>query len=147
MRIRGLTTPRQLLQILAISAIALSTSVGAAPVLHESDWIKPETGQQEHKLGARVESIETNSDSGEVTVNLSLPKSNEDIEEVTVMGRRSDVDMDVEPAAITQPSKVEFFNSPERNGIVIHLPKSQDFVLRINYTEPRPDIEPDRIRD
>ncbi|NHN35754.1 hypothetical protein G8764_00420 [Pseudomaricurvus alcaniphilus] len=127
----------------AASAVAAEKVPSNSSV--ESSWIRPEVGQQEASLGARVESVESMPGSDTVAVGISLPPGDADIEEVTVYGRSTDQKVKLKP--ITQPVKFEVLNSPDKSGIVIYLPKMEDFVLKINYYESQPDVVPDLISD
>jgi hypothetical protein len=112
----------------------------ASAVIVESEWIKPTTGHTESRLGAIVENVTTDGQDGSVIVEMSLPNTAESIEEIVVIGHPDAAG--IPPEEIPQPRTVEVLRSTERSGIVIHLPKLQDFVLRINYTDsaaPLPD--------
>lgn len=108
----------------------------------ESDWLRAQAGHTDSVSGVRVESVEPSADGNSVAVRVSLPESASEIEEVVVYGRTED---EAVRRAITQPARVETLSSPERNGVIIYLPNQEDFVLRINYFEPTPDVIPDRV--
>ena len=110
--------------------------------IFESDWLRAQAGHTDSVSGVRVESVEPSADGNSVAVRVSLPESASEIEEVVVYGRTKD---EAVRRAITQPARVETLNSPERNGVIIYLPNQEDFVLRINYFEPTPDVIPDRV--
>ncbi|MBU3071112.1 hypothetical protein KOI40_14905 [Aestuariicella sp. G3-2] len=120
-----------------------TTTVKPKPSL-ETDVLQPTVGHQEGKTGARIESVEQMEDGKTVKIHVSLPDgANSDIEEVIVMGRP-----DKKPkkeSTLLQKQKFEVVNNLDegRSGIVIYLGKQEDFMLRLNYTEPRPDVEPD----
>jgi len=127
-----------------LSTALLSTSLHAAPLISETDVLKPTAGYQGQRLGARIESVEKLDT--QVKIEISLPKqlSQTQLEEVTVYGDPQQVTNNIE---VLQAKRFEFTQDPnlERSGLIIYLGKQQDFVLKLNYTEPRPSIEPDLI--
>jgi len=122
----------------------LSASLHAAPLISETDVLKPTAGYQGQRLGARIESVEKLD--SQVKIRISLPKqlSQRQLEEVTVYGDPQKVENKSE---VLQAKRFEFIQDPnlERSGLIIYLGKRQDFLLKLNYTEPRPTIEPDLI--
>jgi len=127
-----------------LSTALLSISLHAAPLISETDVLKPTAGYQGQRLGARIESVEKLDT--QVKIEISLPKqlSQTQLEEVTVYGDPQQVSNNIE---VLQAKRFEFTQDPnlERSGLIIYLGKQQDFVLKLNYTEPRPSIEPDLI--
>ncbi len=121
-----------------------SFSTQATPLITETDILKPQAGYLGVRLGARIESVETLGE--QVKIKISLPKSLPEnaLEEVTVYGDREDVSHKIE---VQQAKRFEFVHdhSLERSGLVIYLGKQQDFVLKLNYSEPNSLIEPDLI--
>lgn len=113
----------------------------------ESDWLEPKEGHQGKSLGARIEKIEKIDEKDITVISVALPDNvkEEDIEEVVVLGKPEDINADL--IQLQQAQEFEVFKSPEKNGIIVYLPKSQDFVLRINYYEKTPDVEPDFTSD
>jgi hypothetical protein len=111
----------------------------------ETDWLKPEAGHKGKTLGARIDKVEKVDEKDITIISVALPEQIDDIEEVVVLGKPEDVDADL--VQLSQPQKFSVLSNPEKNGIVIYLPKSQDFVLRINYYEKTPDVEPDFTSD
>ena len=111
----------------------------------ETDWLKPEAGHKGKTLGARIDKVEKVNEKDITIISVALPEQIDDIEEVVVLGKPEDVNADL--VQLNQPQKFSVLNNPEKNGIVIYLPKSQDFVLRINYYEKAPDVEPDFTSD
>lgn len=120
-----------------------TTTVKPRPSL-ETDLLQPLAGHKENKSGARIESVEQMEDGKTVKIHISLPDGAEsDIEEVIVLGRP-----DKKPKkgpTLLQKQKFEVVNNLDegRSGIIIYLGKQEDFMLKLNYTEPRPDVEPD----
>jgi len=128
-----------------VLAIALfSSSLYSAPLISETDILKPTAGYQGQRLGARIESVEKLDT--QVKIKISLPKqlTQSQLEEVTVYG---DPEKVVNKSEVLQAQRFEFIQDPnlDRNGLVIYLGKQQNFSLKLNYTEPRPTIEPDHI--
>lgn len=128
---------------------AALSSVLASQVIETSELI-PAVGHQGTTLGARIEAIESSDDGKMVKIAISLPTSesnnegNSDssqLEEVIVYGTPEQQDR----IELNQQREFELVNdlNEGRSGIIIYLDKQQDFVLRLNYTEPRPDVEPD----
>jgi hypothetical protein len=132
-------------RLLALSTLSLACAgiahAGSTDIV-ESEWIKPTAGHTETRLGAIVENVSTDAQDGSVTIEMSLPNTAESIEEIVVIGHPDDTG--IPPAEIPQPRTIEVLRSTERSGIVIHLPKLQDFVLRINYTDSAA-INPDEM--
>jgi len=122
----------------------LAASLQAAPLISETDVLKPTAGYQGQRLGARIESVEKLE--SQVKIRISLPKqlSQSQLEEVTVYGDPQKVNSTGE---VLQAKRFEFIQDPnlERSGLVIYLGKQQDFLLKLNYTEPHSPIEPDLI--
>jgi len=126
-----------------------TSSILASQIIETSALI-PAVGHQGTTLGARIEAIENSDDGNMVKIAISLPTAGSDnhddsdspqLEEVIVYGtpeQRDRIELD-------QQQEFEVVNNLKegRNGIIIYLDKQQDFVLRLNYTEPRPDVEPD----
>ncbi len=83
-------------------------------------------------------------------IHVSLPRDDEqgELEEVIVYGTREELEsvLEAEMPTLEQKQRFEVVNDLEsgRSGVVIYLGKRQNFMLRLNYTEPRPDVEPDR---
>ncbi|WP_439135406.1 hypothetical protein [Pseudomaricurvus sp.] len=122
----------------------ISTTVVKPKPALETDLLQPTVGHQESKTGARIESIEEMEDGETVKIHVSLPDgSNSDLEEVIVLGRPDKKEK--KDSTLLQKQKFEVVNDIEegRSGIVIYLGKQEDFMLKLNYTEPRPDVEPD----
>jgi hypothetical protein len=111
----------------------------------ETDWLKPEAGHKGKTLGARIDKVEKVDEKDITIISVALPEQIDDIEEVVVLGKPEDVNADL--VQLSQPQKFSVLSNPDKNGIVIYLPKSQDFVLRINYYEKTPDVEPDFTSD
>lgn len=113
----------------------------------ETDELKPVQGHQGGTLGARIDAVESLDNGEMIKISVSLPKPTlaheSDIEEVIVMGVAPK--KETQRPLLDQGQKVEVVNDLEqgRSGIVIYLKKQQNFVLQLNYTEPRPDVEPD----
>ncbi len=127
-----------------------TAEISAAPpklqtTIVETDWLKPEAGHKGKTLGARIDKVEKVDEKDITIISVSLPEQIDDIEEVVVLGKPEDVNAD--PVQLSQPQKFSVLSNPDKNGIVIYLPKSQDFVLRINYYEKAPDVEPDFTSD
>jgi hypothetical protein len=145
---------RQLLFIAALFALTsslhqalASESPVATPTIIESSPLIPKVGHQGISLGARIEAVERTADGKMVKIEISLPKivqqesAHSQLEEVIVYGTREKEDQ----TPLTQKQQFKVVNNLDegRSGIVIFLDKQQDFVLHLNYTEPKADIEPD----
>ncbi|MAZ90283.1 MAG: hypothetical protein CL693_21845 [Cellvibrionaceae bacterium] len=126
-----------------------ASSVLASQVIETSALI-PAVGHQGTSLGARIEAVENSDDGKMVKIAISLPTTESDnsddsdspqLEEVIVYGTPEQQDR----IELNQQQEFEVVNNLDegRSGIIIYLDKQQDFVLRLNYTEPRPDVEPD----
>ncbi len=113
----------------------------------ESSALIPKVGHQGTSLGARIEAVERIAGEEMVKIEISLPKTvqqksaNSQLEEVIVYGTRENI----EQTPLTQKQQFKVVNNLDegRSGIVIFLDKQQNFVLHLNYTEPKPDVEPD----
>lgn len=129
---------------LAPAAIALAeTGKTPLPVL-ETEVLSPTPGHQDERHGVRVESVEQLEDGQTVKIYVTVPQGeNSDIEEVIVLGQPDKKTKLRTP--LLQKHKFEVVKNLEqgRSGIVIYLGKREDFLLKLNYTEPRPDVEPD----
>jgi hypothetical protein len=122
---------------------AQATQLESRPAL-ETELLSPTVGDLDQRLGARVESIEQVEDSETVKIYVTLPQQDgSEIEEVIVLGQPDKKTKQSTP--LLQMQKFEVLNDLDegRSGIVIYLGKKEDFVLKLNYTEPRPDVEPD----
>ena len=98
---------------------------------YDSDWLSPEEGFEESKMGARIDSVTEMKKSGIQRIVISLPEADLAIEEVIVLGKR------IDKPEIEQPKRFEYVNDLEtgRRGIVIYLGKRQKFALKFNYDE------------
>lgn len=113
----------------------------------ETSVLEPEVGHLGQSLGARIEAVERLEDGKMVKIEISLPEpdtsssTDSSLEEVIVYGTQEE---DERPK-LEQKQEFQIINNLEegRSGIVIYLDKRQNFVLRLNYTEPQPDVEPD----
>jgi hypothetical protein len=134
------------LTILA-SALHAQTPPQLQTTVVETDWLKPEAGHEGKRFGARIEKVEKVAEKDITIISVALPENmkQDDIEEVVVLGKPDQIDATL--VKLQQPKKFELYNSPEKNGIIVYLPKSQNFVLRINYFENTPDVEPDFTSD
>lgn len=99
---------------------------------YDTDWLSPEAGFKESKMGARVDSVTEMKEEGMQRIEISLPETETPIEEVLVIGKRVDA-----PKKIEQAKRFEYINDPEtgRSGIVIYIGKRQKFALKFNYDE------------
>lgn len=143
-------TKTLLLSLLLATALApagfasAQTEAVNRPIL-QTEMLSPTAGDRDERLGVRVESVEQSEDGETVRIYVSVPRGdkNEIIEEVIVLGQPDKKTKISTP--LLQKQKFEVVNNLEegRNGIVIYLGKREDFLLKLNYTEPRPDVEPD----
>lgn len=126
--------------------LALTLPLGAyAANALQTEVIKPKVG---HKGLSGVQVISVTPENEEsIKVAITLPERSEDssanvIEEIVVVGHPDSQE-------IKQVKPYEVVNDLEqgRSGIVIYLDKLQDFALTINYSEPLPDVIPDRVRE
>lgn len=133
-----------LLASLAPAGLAIAeTETNRLPVL-ETEVLIPNPGYQDEANGVRVESVEQSEDGQTVKIYVTVPHGeNGDIEEVIVLGQPDKKTKIRTP--LLQKQKFEVVKNLEegRSGIVIYLGKREDFLLKLNYTEPRPDVEPD----
>ncbi len=148
-------------KVFLISSVALSLLAGTLAInvsatdsieppklqttIVETDWLKPQAGHKGKTLGARIDKVEKVNEQDITVISVSLPEQINDIEEVVVLGKPDDINAELVP--LSQPQKFSVLSSPDKNGIVVYLPKSQDFVLRINYYEKTPDVEPNFTSD
>ncbi|GAA5316720.1 MAG: hypothetical protein AseanaTS_19240 [Candidatus Pelagadaptatus aseana] len=135
MKLRYLS--RALLPFMLAATLPVS-ALAAEPL--KTQTIKPTAGHQGIS-GVKVVSVTPENDQW-VKVELSLPEDSENeavIEEIIVVGHP-------DSAEVKQVKPYEVINDPEsgRSGIVIYMDKMQDFALTINYSEPQPDVVPDR---
>lgn len=110
----------------------------------ETELLSPTAGDQDERLNVRVESVEQMEDGETLKIYVSMPQADGgEIEEVIVLGQPDKKTKTRTP--LLQKQKFEVVNNLEegRSGIVIYLGKREDFLLKLNYTEPRPDVEPD----
>ncbi|BFM16418.1 hypothetical protein R50073_26010 [Maricurvus nonylphenolicus] len=141
----------QYLYVIALSMLAIVSHAQETPKLQttiiETDWLEPKAGHEGKSFGARIEKVEKVDEKDITIISVALPENmkEDDIEEVVVLGKPDDID--AEPVQLQQPQKFELYNSPEKNGIIVYLPNTQNFVLRINYYEQKPDVEPDLTSD
>ncbi len=97
---------------------------------YDTDWLSPKQGFEENKMGARIDSV-TEVHEGLQRILISLPDADVPIEEVVVIGKRTD------KPEIEQPRRFEYINDLDsgRRGIVIYIGKRQKFALKFNYNE------------
>ncbi len=97
---------------------------------YDTDWLSPQTGFEENKMGARIDSV-TEMEEGMQRIQISLPEVDLPIEEVVVIGKRTD------KPEIEQPRRFEYINDLDsgRRGIVIYIGKREKFALKFNYDE------------
>ncbi len=109
----------------------LSPSRAEAP-LSDTDWLSPEPGSKESKMGARIHSVTEMEEEGMHRIEISLPETELPIEEVLVIGKRVEA-----PEKIKQIKRFEYINDLDtgRSGIVIYIGKRQKFALKFNYDE------------
>ncbi|GAB3101326.1 hypothetical protein G8770_15975 [Aestuariicella hydrocarbonica] len=110
----------------------------------QTKLLRPIVGNEDKDAGARVESVEYLDDGKTVKISVSLPENKySELEEVVVLGRPDK--QKIEWPTLFQPKKFEVVNNLQegKSGVIIYLGKEQDFLLKLNYTEPRPDVEPD----
>ena len=147
--------PIRLHSCIALSAFALTAAMANAEEESVTEFIQtletsilePEVGHQGQSLGARIEAVERLQDGKMVKIEISLPEpdtsssSDSSLEEIIVYGTPEDKDR----PKLEQKQEFQIINDLKegRSGIIIYLDKRQNFVLRLNYTEPRPDVEPD----
>ncbi len=140
-----------LLPMLALSAgdrseednAQLDTSQKLITTTVMTNTMPPIAGHEDRELGTRIESVESIDNGKAVKIYVSVPRNEQsDIEEVIVLGKQ---DKQKKRPTLLQTQKFEIVNNLEagRSGIVIYLGKHEDFALKLNYTEPRPDVEPD----
>ncbi len=100
-----------------------------------TEWLMPQPGAEDALSGVKVESV---TDAGEgmmQRIEISLPKYEQALEEVIVIGKRNKAERE-----IPQLKQFEYINDPDagRYGLVIYLGKRQQFALRLNYHEENP---------
>ncbi|MYM62572.1 hypothetical protein [Pseudomaricurvus sp. HS19] len=114
----------------------------------ETEELKLETGHEEPGLGARIHSIEEDEQGIKVTVSAPAritDGTHGDLEEITVLGKAPE--RDKPRPSLIQIQRHEVINDLEegRSGLVFYLGKQEDFVLKFNYTDDRPTVEPDLL--
>ncbi len=112
--------------LLCVAPLAL-----AEDTAYDTDWLTPEVGFEEGKMGARIDSVTEIRKDGMQRIVISLPEADQPIEEVIVLGKRLD------KPEIDQPKRFEYVNdlATGRHGIVIYIGKRQKFALKFNYDE------------
>ncbi len=115
-----------------ILLLCFVSSSQAEDFSYDTDWLSPEAGFEEDKMGARIDSVTEMKGEGMQRIEISLPETEMPIEEVVVIGKRVDA-----PEKIIQTKRFEYINDLEsgRSGIVIYIGKRQKFALRFNYDE------------
>ena len=100
-----------------------------------TDWISPVRGETESRLGASVQSVESD-ESGSSTVTLSIPKpaleGAENMEEVVVVGQGPD-DSE-EPLEIRHEWVSDY--DKDNYGLVLYLGKNGNVPLRLYFKSP-----------
>ncbi|MGI9285145.1 MAG: hypothetical protein ACR2P1_07125, partial [Pseudomonadales bacterium] len=104
----------------------------AEELSYDTDWLSPEAGFKEKKMGARIDSVTEMKKEGMQRIEISLPETENPIEEVIVIGKRVDA-----PEKIIQSKRFEYVNDLKsgRSGIIIYIGKRQKFALKFNYDE------------
>lgn len=104
----------------------------------QTQYLKPVVGAKESALGAQIVAIER--DNNSIRIELSLPKDESEaeliMEEMIVLGQPSSITNLPEGfVEIQQVKKFEWLNNIDRGeyGLVLYLPKSESFALKINY--------------
>ncbi len=114
----------------------------------ETEELKLQMGHEEPGLGARIHKIEE--DEKGIKVTISAPAritdgTHGDLEEIVVLGKAPEKDKP--RPSLMQIDRYEVINDLEegRSGLVFYLGKQEDFVLKFNYTDDRPTVEPDLL--
>ncbi len=107
------------------------------PLLAQSDrprWMSPEAGWVDEETDTRVEKVTRNAEDGTYKVEISVPKVEQPIEEVVVVGTRD------EGPSLELPVRYEVINDPDsqRSGIILYMGSEDPFELRINYVDGIP---------
>jgi hypothetical protein len=91
-------------------------------------WMSAEAGWVDEETDTRVEEV-TESEDGGYRVHISVPKVEQPIEEVVVVGTRD------EAPSVSLPVRYEVINDldNDRSGIILYVGTKDPFALRINY--------------
>ncbi len=110
--------------------MCFASSSSAEDSSYDTDWLSPQAGFEEKKMGARIDSV-TEMKQGMQRIQISLPEAELPIEEVIVIGQR------IDKPELKQSKRFEYINDLEsgRHGIVIYIGKRQKFALKFNYDE------------
>ena len=138
-----------LLPVLLLSLLGSVTALAQEKAKSlETEELKFGMGNEEKGLGTRIQSIEE--DEQGIKVTISAPQritdgSQGDLEEIVVLGKAPEKDKP-RPSLI-QIKRYEVINNLEegRSGLVFYLGKKEDFVLKFNYTDDSPTVEPDLL--
>lgn len=105
----------------------------------QTEYLKPQVGSREPKLGAYIVAIDNVPDDKAVRIEIAIPQEQEDIliEEMLVYGvplEQPDLSINNTPE-IAQVRKFEFVKDIEQGqyGLVLYLPKTEDFAIKFNY--------------
>lgn len=102
-----------------------------SPALYGEDkprWMSPEAGWVDEETDTRVEEV-TQEEDGGYRVHISVPRVDQPIEEVVVVGTRE------EAPELELPVNYEVINDldNDRSGIILYIGTKDPFALRINY--------------
>lgn len=114
-----------MIRLLLCILLVLSTGLQAGD---KPRWMSPEAGWVDEETDTRVEEVTQDEDGG-YRVHISVPKVDQPIEEVVVVGTREE-----EPELVL-PVSYEVINDldNDRSGIILYVGTKDPFALRINY--------------
>lgn len=105
----------------------------------KTEYLKPVVGSRDSALGAQIVAVEQRKNSLRIEISLPPPKTaaNTEIllEEMTVIGEPFANNLPEGSPEIKQVQQHEWINDIDRGeyGLVLYLPKSENFALHINY--------------
>ena len=106
----------------------------ALPLQAQNDrprWMSAEAGWVDEETDTRVERVTRNEEDGTYRVEISMPRVEQPIEEVVVVGTRE------EGPDYGLPVRYEVIKNldTQRSGIILYMGSEEPFGLRINYAE------------
>jgi hypothetical protein len=97
-------------------------------------WMSPEAGWVDKETDMRVERVSRDDKDGTYKVEISMPRVEQTIEEVVVVG------VEEEGPSFELPVRYEVINDLDsgRSGIILYLGTEDPFALQINYDKGVP---------
>ena len=119
---------------LTLIALCLTTLAQHALAEERPRWMSPEAGWVDEETDTRVEKVTRNEADGSYRVEISVPKVEQPIEEVLVVGTQ---EQGPEYALPVTYEVINDFDSG-RSGIILYMGSDDPFALHINYDEGTP---------